>query len=108
MTQKQHRAEVSLALSSRPWRCEHRGELSHILLLVKGKWLRVATVTPLATLTAREAAEFIVHVVNDRELTERLIAEARAALSEMLEHGLNFTTESEADSVIAAIDKRAA
>ena len=94
MTQKQHRAEVSLALTSRPWRCEHRGELSHILLLVKGKWLRVATVSPLPNLTAREAAEFIVHVVNDRELTERLIAEAGAALGELVEYGLNYTTES--------------
>jgi hypothetical protein len=49
-----------------------------------------------------------VHVINDRELTERLIAEARMALGEMFEYGVTYSTELEAEAVMAAIEKRAA
>src|ERR1700733_14543779 len=91
----------------RPWRCEHRSKLSDILLLVGGKWECVATTWPLPNLSPRRAAEFIVDLVNGRGQAETLLADARATLQEVLEYGLSFSTELEAESLLKAIRERA-
>jgi hypothetical protein len=91
-----------------PWRCDHRGKSSDIMLLVGGKWECVATTWPLPNLSPRRSAEFIANLVNEREQTETLLDVARATLQEVLECGLTFSTELEAEAVLKAIRKRAA
>jgi hypothetical protein len=106
MTRK--RREPSRMFFARPWRCEHRSKSSDIMLLVGGKWECVATTWPLPNLSPRKAAEFIVDVVNGRERAETLLADTRTTLQEVLESGLTFSTEQEAESLLKAIEERAA
>jgi hypothetical protein len=100
--------EPSRMFFARPWRCEHRSKSSDIMLLVGGKWECVATTWPLPNLSPRKAAEFIVDVVNGKEQAETLLADTRATLQEVLESGLTFSTEMEAESLLKAIKERAA
>jgi hypothetical protein len=85
-----------------PWRCEPRGDDCDIMAYVEasGRWEAVATIPATPGARADELGGFIVRLVNDSQEQGDVIHAALTALEAILEEGLTFTTEQEAERAI--------
>jgi hypothetical protein len=91
--------------SLHPWRCTHHSNHSEIVAYVEasGQWETVLTVNPTSETSAKAMANFIMHLVNSYRQNNDLLREAMKALEAVMKEGLNYSTEQEADSVVAGI-----
>jgi hypothetical protein len=93
--------------SQHPWKCEHHSGRSEILAFAQksGNWESIAVIQPGSGVSPRRLAEFIAGLVNDCQLNGPLLDHAREALEMLLRAGLNFSTEQDAEAIIARIKK---
>ena len=93
------------------WRCIHETDTRSgidVFFSPTQTWLRVATVWATHLVSAKEIAEFLVGVVNNAAATSDLLDDAQATLMQMLADGVDFSSEQEAEQLIAKINKRVA
>jgi hypothetical protein len=90
-----------------PWRCTHHGDRSEVFAYVEasGKWETVLVVRASSGTTAEELAVYIVNLVNDRREDQDALEQAFAALDAVLQDGLTFTTEQEAEHAAERLKK---
>lgn len=84
------------------WRCHHHPDRSEIAGYVEasGKWERVAVVSPTTGTSAKDVAEFIVRTINAGQKNQDLLRDATRAVEAMIEEGLNFSTEQDAEAIL--------
>lgn len=90
-----------------PWKCVNLAERSEIIAYVEasGRWETVAVVPPTSGTGAEELAAFITRVVNATLQNRDLLQDAMKALEAVVQEGLNYSTEQEADSVATSIKR---
>ena len=94
--------------ASHPWRCEPRGGDCALLAFVEasGDWETVALVKKTSAASAEAVAGYIAGLVNDLYKERPLLDAARSALEAVLEEGLNYSTEQDADIVLRRMKER--
>jgi predicted transcriptional regulator len=99
--------KVRCFYSLHPWRCQHHGERSEIAAYVEasGTWETVAIIPQTSGATSEALAEFIARAVNQSQQCENLHQAAIRALESVIEEGLTFTSEQEAERVIERLRK---
>ena len=90
-----------------PWKCNHQADRSEIIAYVEasGKWETVAVIPATSGASPEALATFIVRAVNATQQNRDLLRDAMHALEAVLNDGLNFTTEHEAESVVTNIKR---
>jgi hypothetical protein len=93
--------------SRHPWKCDHRSGKSELAAFVEtsGSWETVAIIQPTSDTSAQTLADFMEGLINNRQQYGAVLDAAREALEEIINTGLNFSTEEEAEEVIARIEK---
>jgi predicted membrane chloride channel (bestrophin family) len=90
-----------------PWQCRHHKDCSEITAYVEASgWEKVLTVHPTSGASAEAVAQFLCDLVNDNRKNKSLLHDAMAALEQVLNDGLNFSTEQAADRVVTRIKAR--
>jgi hypothetical protein len=91
-----------------PWRIEGKGESCDLIAYVEasGDWETVATIPATSGASADDIASFIAGLVNDNRENAEVLDEAFAALGAVLQEGLTFTTEQEAEHVLKRLKRR--
>lgn len=89
-------------LGLHPWRCERRGEHCEIVAYAdaSGAWETIAVIPSTSGASADFLAGFIVNLVNESQEDSDVLEAARKALEAVMEEGLTFSTEQEAEHVI--------
>jgi hypothetical protein len=92
------------------WRCEPRDSDCALLAFAeaRGKWEAVALVKKTSGASAKALADYIVGVLNGLHSDGMLLKVAQGALEALLEEGLNYSTEQDADIVIRRLKSRTA
>jgi hypothetical protein len=92
----------------RPWQCEPRGADCALLAFVEasGKWKTIALVKKTPGASAETAAAYIAGLVNDMHENGDVLQSALEALEAIVDEGLNFSTEQDADIVIRRLKNR--
>jgi hypothetical protein len=92
------------------WRCEPRGSDCVLLAFAeaRGKWETVALVKKTSGASAKALADYIAGVLNGLHSDRQLLKVAQDALEAILEEGLNYSTEQDADIVIRRLKNRTA
>jgi hypothetical protein len=102
------KTKVRTCYGSHPWRCQPCEGGCELIAYVdaSGQWETVAIVQPTSNATARALAEFIVGLVNEQQRDSDVLQAAFDALDGLLEQGLTFSTEQDADRVIETLKRR--
>jgi hypothetical protein len=90
--------------------CKYRVAKGHaeILAYVEGSdWEKALTVHPTSGASAESLAAYVTAVINEHQGKSDLLHDAMRALESVMEEGLNFSTEQDADHVIARIKGKA-
>jgi hypothetical protein len=104
---KNKKARLRAYYGVHPWRCTHHGDRSEVFAYAEasGTWELVLEVRSSSGATAEELAIYIVNLVNDRREDQPALEQAFAALDGVLQDGLTFTTEQEADHAVERLKK---
>lgn len=88
-----------------PWRTEHHDDRSEIAAYVEasGKWETVAVIPHTPGASAETLAEFIMGIINDSQKNRDLLRDATRALEAVMEEGLTFSTEQDADAILKRV-----
>lgn len=88
--------------SFHPWQCSHKCEHSEISAYVEvsGAWETVATIHPTTGANAKVVATFFTDLINDKLRNGDVLQAALSILEEIVQDGLTYSTEHEADHVI--------
>ena len=105
---KTHSDKLKEFYSAQPWQCHNSKDHSEITAYVEasGTWQVVAIIQPTAGASTGAIAQFICGLVNDYQKNKDLLREAMKALESVLNEGLNYSTEQDADEVVDSIKKR--
>jgi hypothetical protein len=89
------------------WRCQHLPGYSEITAYAEAsqKWELVAVVSPASGVSANEVAEFIIRALNESQRDHDLLRAAMLALEGVMEEGLTYSTEQDADVVVQRIKR---
>jgi hypothetical protein len=102
------KVKVRAYYGSQPWRCQSTKDGCELSAYVdaSGQWEPIAFVQPTSDADARALGEFIVSLVNERQRDGDLLQAAFDALGGVLEQGLTFSTEQDADRVVETLKRR--
>jgi hypothetical protein len=102
------KVKVRAYYDSQPWRCQPTKDGCELIAYVgaSGQWETVAVIQPTSAMEAKALGDFIVSLVNERQQDGDVLQAAFDALGGVLQEGLNFSTEQDADRVVAALKKR--
>jgi hypothetical protein len=91
----------------KPWRCEHHADRSELFAYLDPRhgWERVGTIWAVRDQKARALADFIVKVINASARSDDVLREAHDVLVAMLTEGVTFSTEQEAERIVAGLGK---
>jgi hypothetical protein len=94
--------------SRQRWKCQHGSDRSEILAFAEasGKWESIGVVQSTPCASAKAMAKFLVGLVNDIQINGDLLEAACKTLERIVRLGLNFSTEEEANEVVARIKKK--
>ncbi len=90
------------------WRYETRGDPCAIMASAKesNAWEMVALTFPTSSASAEETARFIVGLLNDAQSEDSAAKAALRALEAVIEEGLTWSTEQEAEHAIERLKGR--
>ena len=88
--------------SLRRWQCRHHKKHSDIVAFIEADetWQPVATVHSTHGVDAEVMASYVATLVNQHHEKQDLLRSAMVALEALVNEGLTFDTEQEADSVL--------
>jgi hypothetical protein len=92
------------------WRFEKRGGRCEIDVFgeARGKWARAAVVVGAPGMRAEALAGYVVEVLNEKQQQSVALNEAVYALETILEEGVTWATEIEADSAVERLKEQTA
>jgi len=102
------RIEVRSYYESQPWRCQVTKDGCELVAYVgtSGQWETVAFIEGRSDAGARALGDDIVRLVNERQRDGDVLRAAFEALDGVLEQGMNFSTEQDADRVVETLKRR--
>ena len=102
------RIEVRSYYESQPWRCQVTKDGCELVAYVgtSGQWETVAFIQSTSEAEAKALGDYIVRLVNERQRDGDVLRAAFEALDGVLEQGMNFSTEQDADRVVETLKRR--
>ena len=90
-----------------PWQVKQESDQAevHAYVEASGAWEKIATIHPTPGASADTLAAYIIGIVNAHHQSHDLLNAALNALEAIVDEGLTYSTEQDADTVIERIKK---